>query len=92
MALQIIEKNGIFLLNGPINNKTSKSFKSHMDILINELEDITINIDKVNEIDEAGLMLLRQYHSKSLMDNKDFSIIGYGCKEIYQDFKLYQVA
>ncbi len=53
---------------------------------------VTINIGKVNEIDLNGLSVLKQFHRQSNKNTNDFFIVGYGCKEIYDDFKYDQRA
>ncbi|MEM9680124.1 MAG: STAS domain-containing protein [Bacteroidota bacterium] len=92
MALQIKENNGVFELEGAINNATAQSFKTHINALMLTSEQVTINIEKVNEIDLAGLSVLRELYTISKKENQSFYIIGYGCKEIYHDFKTNHAA
>lgn len=88
MALKITEDKGIFILDGPINSETVMSLKSHLDYLTAKFNRVTINIDKVNEIDVKGMSILRQFHLNSFETKSSFSIVGFGCKEIYDDFNL----
>lgn len=92
MALRIEEKNGVFFLDGIINSDTSQAFKNHMDFIMETYGNVTINIDKVNEIDLNGLSVLKQFYTQSNRNAKDFFIVGYCCKEIYNDFKYDQSA
>ena len=93
MALTITEQNGIFNIEGSIINTTSKYFKIHMSEILKKYNKVTINIDKVSQIDEAGLSVLRYFHISSLMKyNRAFYIVGNGCKEIYDDFRFNKVA
>lgn len=92
MALRIEEKNGVFFIDGIINSDTSQAFKNHMDFIMETYGNVTINIDKVNEIDLNGLSVLKQFYTHSNRNAKDFFIVGYGCKEIYDDFKYDQSA
>ncbi|WP_299361846.1 STAS domain-containing protein [Winogradskyella sp.] len=92
MALQIKENNGVFELEGAINNATAQSFKMHVDALMLSNEQVTINIGKVNEIDVTGLSVLRELLMNSKNTNQSFYIVGYGCKEIYDDFNDMRIA
>ncbi|MDH7911306.1 STAS domain-containing protein [Winogradskyella sp. SYSU M77433] len=87
MALKITENNGIFTVEGSLNTETSKSFKIHMDVLFQTCEEVVINIDNVTEIDVTGLSVLRYFFNNSQKENRSFFITGYGCKEIYDDFR-----
>lgn len=88
MALKITNQNGVFVAVGPINAATSKSFQNHLNILIEKYKKVTINIDDVNQIDTNGLSVLKEFYLRGLRYNRDFSIVGYGCKEIHNEFKL----
>ena len=88
MALRITEDNGIFEAAGPLNASTSESFRNHLERIAAKYKKVTINIDKVDYIDASGLSLLREFYLNGLRYNRDFSIIGYGCKEIYEQFKF----
>jgi ABC-type transporter Mla MlaB component len=83
MALQILEKNGTFQLFGNLNTQTSCSFIIHFKNLIHTLNDVTINIDKIKEIDTCGVEALKTLIAISLKNNSLLSIIGKGCKNIY---------
>ena len=92
MALKIIEQNGIFIAEGSINSATSEFFQNHFNDIIDKYKKVTINIDKVNQIDRIGLSVLRKFYINGLRYNRDFSIVGFGCKEIYDEFKFEEVA
>jgi ABC-type transporter Mla MlaB component len=83
MALQVLKKNEIFELCGNLNTKTSRSFIIHFEYLINTFKNITVNIDKVKEIDACGVEALKTLIAISLKNNSIFYIIGNGSKEIY---------
>lgn len=88
MVLKITEQNGFFLVDGPINATTSESLKNYLNIIIDNYKRVTINIDKVNQIDKKGLSVLRELYLNDLNYNRGFSIVGCGSKEIYDDFKF----
>ena len=41
----------------------------------------------VKSIDRAGVMALARLHNESITKSKRLSIIGLGCKELYDHFK-----
>jgi len=83
MALQISKKNGTYELSGNLNTNTSRSFIIHFEYLINTLKYVTVNIDKVKEIDACGVESLKTLIAISLKSNSRFYIIGNGSKDIY---------
>ncbi|WP_142784575.1 STAS domain-containing protein [Changchengzhania lutea] len=92
MALNIKHQDNIFFVEGTIDATTAKQFKNHLEFLILYTKALTININGVNAIDSNGMKALRGLNTTALISNKAFSIIGYGCKDIYDDFQLNNVA
>ncbi len=92
MSLKISEQNGTFFVNGKINTSTLNSFKSYFHYNLSQNNKVIMNIDNVIEIDKSGLEIIRNLNNKALLENKMFSIVGYGCKEIYDDFNQFNVA
>ncbi|WP_052467068.1 STAS domain-containing protein [Psychroserpens damuponensis] len=92
MALQILEQNGIFNLHGRLTTATSQSFLNHFKNIITSVNDVTINIDKVSEIDATGMSAIRVLYDNALQYNRNFFIIGNGCKEIYEEFRYTEEA
>ncbi len=93
MALTIKERNGAFCVKGGINAATVNSFKTHFNYILDTYGNLTLDIDGVTEIDANGMSALRTLYINAYLKKQDFSIIGYGCKEIYDDFEYhYNVA
>lgn len=92
MALQITQQNGTFLLSGKLNSTTSRSFIIHFEYIIEQQQNVVVNIDGVSEIDHDGLEGIKTVTAIALRNHKMFSVIGNGCKDIYQDFNCSQVA
>jgi ABC-type transporter Mla MlaB component len=92
MALQILEKNGTFYLDGHLNTSTLKSFTSYFDYNLSQSNKVIINIDSIIEIDKSGLEAMRKFTQVAVLKQKIFSIVGYGCKEIYDDFNQVDIA
>ncbi|WP_298520887.1 hypothetical protein [uncultured Kordia sp.] len=92
MALQITQQNGTFLLNGKLNATTSRAFIIHFEYIIEQYQNVVVNIDGVSEIDYDGLEGIKTVTAIALRNHKMFSVIGNGCKDVYQDFNCSQVA
>ena len=92
MSLQITEQNGTFYLNGRINTSTLNFFNTYFNYNLSQQKNIIVNIDRVVEIDKAGLESFRFFIKNAILSQKVFSIVGYGCKEIYDDFNQTNVA
>ena len=86
MALKIKENNGTFFIKGVINTSSVKQFKNHLEFLILYTKGLTINIDGVSYIDDNGMKVLRDLYTTAIISNKAFVIVGYGSKEVFQDF------
>jgi anti-anti-sigma regulatory factor len=92
MALQILECNGTFNITGKINTTTSNSFITYFTHILKIHDEVTINIDNVKEIDKGGLEAIKALHTNAIENQKELSITGYGCKEIYCDFTYHKAA
>ncbi len=86
MALQILEHNGTFYLQGNLNASTAPSLITHLEHTMNAVKEVTVDIDKVEAIDANGVTALKTLFLNALNNKKTFSIVGYGCKELYTDF------
>ena len=87
MALQILEQNGTFELQGSLTSATARSFIIHFEHIINKVKDVTINIDKVSTIDVNGVDALKMLITIALRSNNIFSLVGNGCKDIYEEYR-----
>jgi ABC-type transporter Mla MlaB component len=87
MALQILENNGIFFLEGNLNATTSRSFIIHFEYLINKYSSITINIGRLKGIDSNGVSAIKSLFANALRNQKLFSVNGLGSKDIYEDIQ-----
>jgi ABC-type transporter Mla MlaB component len=92
MALHILECNGTFYLKGVLNVTTSNPFMTHFEHILKNTKDVTINIDQVKEIDRSGVDAFKIIYANAQKGNMRFSITGNGCKDLYDEFRYYQVA
>ena len=86
MALQILENNGTFYLKGNLNAATSRAFIIHFEHIIDRFKNVTVNIDKVKEIDANGVAAFKRLLTNALKKHKKFFVIGNGSKDIYNEF------
>jgi len=82
MSLIITENNGTFFLNGNINAETSKLLKNHLESLLDQKNEITINLEAVTQIDYNGAVVLKSIYNTALQQNVTLLIVGRDHKEI----------
>ena len=87
MELQIFEKNGTFKVAGNVNHNTVAIFQSQLEQRLSQLQSVTLDVNQISSIDKAGIKALRSLYKKAFLIGKSFSIIGYGCKDIYNEFR-----
>jgi len=92
MALKITHTKGVFLVEGVINVVTALHFKNHIESTMNDLEDLVINIENVTKIDTNGMKALHAIYESSMINNKNFYVVGLGCKEVYDDLYINNAA
>jgi len=87
MDLQITSYNNRFQIKGTLNKLNIPTFNAHFVNIFDKLDEILLDIESVESIDRAGVMALARLHNESIVKSKRLSIIGLGCKELYQHFK-----
>jgi ABC-type transporter Mla MlaB component len=92
MALQITENKGTFHLQGCLNSTTTRSFVTHFEHLINTIKTVKVNIGKIKEIDQNGVIGFKTLIKIAQRNNKSFFIVGHGSKDIYEDYSYSNVA
>jgi len=92
MALKITQQNNIITLEGVLNTNTLSSFKNHFTAILNTNKEVTLDMDKLTEMDASGMHTLKEMYRNAIHSNNIFFIVGSGCKEVYEDFKYPNVA
>jgi ABC-type transporter Mla MlaB component len=87
MDLQITSYNNRFQIKGTLNKMNIPTFNAHFANIFDRVDEILLDIENVESIDRAGVMALAKLHNESIVRSKRLSIIGLGCKELYQFFK-----
>ncbi|WP_299102175.1 hypothetical protein [uncultured Winogradskyella sp.] len=87
MDLEITNYNNRYQIEGTLNKFNLKTFNAYFANIFDKLDDVLLDIERVKSIDRAGVMALARLHNESITKSKRLSIIGLGCKELYQHFK-----
>ncbi|CAL2064737.1 hypothetical protein [Tenacibaculum sp. 190524A05c] len=88
MALQVTHTNGTVYLEGRINSATARLFIIRAEHFVEQLKNLTINVNKVNEIDRDGIEAFKTVWSIALRNNKKLKITGLNNTKIFSQFGL----
>lgn len=86
MTLQIIPNNGTFHLQGNLTKSTTRSFIIQFEYLVQNIKNVTINNDRISKIDKNGVEAIKTLMAIALRNGNEFSVVGKGSKDIYEDF------
>lgn len=92
MDLRITNCNNFFKLKGILNKKNINVFQSEFQDAFQKFNKLTISLEDLESIDRYGVDALTDLHNKSVEKNIQLSIIGLGCKELYDHFKAFEAA
>lgn len=87
MELKITNCNNFFKIKGILNKDNVKLFESEFENVFDRLDSLTVSIESVESMDRYGVKAITRLHEEALDKNKRLSIIGYGCKDLYNHFK-----
>ena len=87
MELEITNCNNFFKLKGTLNKSNVGIFKNEFNNIFDKVGTLTISIKDIESMDKYGVNAIAKLHEEALVKNKKLSIIGYGCKELYDHFK-----
>jgi anti-anti-sigma regulatory factor len=87
MDLRITSCNNFFKLKGILNKENIAVFKEEFQEAFYRFNALTISVEDLESIDRSGVNALTELHSKSILQNVQLSIVGLGCKELYDHFK-----
>ncbi|MFY0629596.1 MAG: STAS domain-containing protein [Flavobacteriaceae bacterium] len=86
MTLSLENQNNVFYAKGMIDEYNSEVLKRYILLQFQKNSNVTIDISGVFKIDKYGMRVLTSLYRNSLEKDKKFRIVGYGCKEIYDEF------
>lgn len=87
MDFQISHCNNFFKVKGILNKSSVALFNEEFNNIFERVDNITISIQDIVSMDKYGVDAISKLHEEALAKNKKLSIIGLGCKELYDHFK-----
>ena len=87
MDLKITKYNDLFKIEGNLNKGNIHVFLNEFQNVFEGSEKITISIEELEGIDRYGVNALAKLHNESITKHKSLSIVGLGCKDLYDHFK-----
>jgi len=87
MDLRITNCNNFFKIKGNLNKSNLSLFKKEFENIFDRVKGVTISVQEIESMDKYGVEAIAQLHNEAVMKNKRFSVVGYGCKELYDHFQ-----
>ena len=87
MDFQISNCNNFFKVKGILNKNSVSVFNDEFNNIFERVNNLTISIQDIVSMDKYGVDAIAKLHEEALAKNKRLSIIGFGCKELYDHFK-----
>jgi ABC-type transporter Mla MlaB component len=87
MNLKITSSSNFFKLKGILDRSSLDVFQHEFKNIFEKVSTLTISIEEVEWMDRYGVQAMTGLHNEAIMKNKKLSIIGLGCKELYEHFK-----
>lgn len=91
MNLIIKQKNNHFELTGFLTRQNLPRFQRRFQDIFQKHSEVKVNIEGLKSIDHFGVMALAKLHNHALAKDKEFSIIGYGSKDLYEEFQSEEI-
>lgn len=91
MNLKITQSSTFFKIKGILDKSSIDVFHSEFKHIFERVNTLTISIEEVEWMDQDGVNAMAALHNEAILKNKKLSIIGLGCKDLYEHFK-YQTA
>ena len=92
MTLQINCLEDCYEVVGTLNKSNVKKFDSYFKNVVSNSEQITINIEALSSIDRAGVNALVKLYLKSLENQSQFYIIGFGSRDMHEHLRSVESA
>ena len=87
MDLKISNCNNFFKIKGNLNKSNLGVFQNEFKNIFERVNALTISIEAIESMDRFGVNSLAELHKEAISKNKSLSIIGLGCKDLYNHFK-----
>ncbi len=87
MELKITNCNNFFKIKGTLDKNNLGVFQSEFKNIFEKLNSVTISIEDIESMDRHGVNAFAELHKEAIAKHKSLSIIGLGCKDLYNHFK-----
>ncbi|MEN3323262.1 STAS domain-containing protein [Mariniflexile soesokkakense] len=87
MDLKISNCNNFFKIKGTLNKDNLGVFQSEFKNIFEKEQSVTISIEDVYSMDRFAVNALTALYREAIAKNKNLSIVGLGCKDLYNHFK-----
>ena len=87
MSLIITNYGNFFKVKGVLEKDSIDLFKEEFIHVFEKYSSIILSLEGIETIDKYGIKSLVELHNESIKKNKKLSIIGLGCKDLYDHFK-----
>jgi len=92
MALSITNYNNRFKIKGFLTKRSIAEFQEAFSNVFDSNDTVMLSVEGIEKIDRYGVNALAKLHNEALTKNKRLSIIGSGCKELFDYFKSEEAA
>ncbi|GAA3597216.1 hypothetical protein Q4Q39_08700 [Flavivirga amylovorans] len=92
MDLTISNCNNFFKIKGILNRNSLEVFQNEFNNIFEKVNNLTISIQGIESMDRYGVKAFVELHNEAIQKNKNLSIIGVGCKDLYNHFKAENAA
>lgn len=92
MDLKISNCNNFFKIKGILNRNSLEIFQNEFQNIFEKVNNLTISIQDVESMDRYGVKAFVALQNEAIQKNKNLSIIGIGCKDLYNHFKAENAA
>jgi anti-anti-sigma regulatory factor len=87
MNLKITHSHNFFKLKGILDKNSISFFQQEFNHIFEKVNNLTVSIEEIEWMDRYGVKAMSDLHNEALAKNKKLSIIGLGCRELYEHFK-----
>lgn len=87
MSLIINNSSNYYELTGVLNHSNAQNLEKALTKGLKKFDKIIISIEEVESIDRHGVAVITKMHETAVSNSKSLSIVGYGCKDLYNHFK-----
>ena len=86
MTLEICKDANLFRIKGRLDRSSLQLFQETFDNIFEKMDQVVISIEDLQGIDREGVVAIAKLHNEAIIKQKKLSIVGIGCKELYQHF------